>query len=196
MRKILMSAAIAALLFTGCGGPDSQKLAELTGDKSFDQVKESYKISVFNQKPEDTEIYAYYLEQNEDKVVGFDFDNFALKIDSDYQKVVKELDDKKQKLKDNLDKISLRELNQELQTLMFMGGKAKPVDDYIAFVKNLKKEKIAKIEADKKAQEAAREAERRANESPAMRAYREHKEELKIKRAKMKAAAAAREAQK
>lgn len=157
-----MSAALLAAMFgfSGCGGVDEERLAQLTGDKSFDQVKESYKMSVFNNKAEDTEIYAYYLEQNEDKVVGFDFDNFALKIDTDYQKVVKELEDKKQKLKDNLDKISLRQLNQELQTLVFMGGRAKPIDNYIAFVKDLKKQKIAQIDAEKKAKKEAWEKER------------------------------------
>ncbi|MDY0122846.1 hypothetical protein [Sulfurimonas sp.] len=161
MRKIIMSAAlVAAMLFTGCGGPDPQKLAELTGDKTFEQVQNAYKMSVFNNKAGETEVYAYYLEQNEDKVVGFDFDNFALKIDTDYQKVVKELEDKKQKLKDNLDKISLRQLNQELQTLVFMGGRAKPIDNYIAFVKDLKKQKIAQIDAEKKAKKEAWEKER------------------------------------
>lgn len=161
MRKIIMSAALVAAMFgfSGCGGVDKERLAQLTGDKSFDQVKESYKMSVFNDKAEDTEIYAYYLEQNEDKVVGFDFDNFALKIDTDYQKVVKELEDKKQKLKDNLDKISLRQLNQELQTLVFMGGRAKPIDDYIKFVKDLKEQKIEQIEADKKAKKERKKAE-------------------------------------
>ncbi len=193
-----MSAALIAAMFgfTGCGGPDAQKLAELTGDKSFDQVKESYKMSVFNEKPEETEVYAYYLSENEDKVVGFDFDNFALKIEGDYQKAIKEIEDKKEKLTANLEKISLRQLNQELQTLMFMGGKAKPIDDYIAFLKDLKEQKIAQIEADKKAKKEAFEAEMRAEETPAQRKYREDKEELKIKIAKMKAEAAAREAQK
>lgn len=152
MRKILMSAAMAAMLFTGCGGVDKERLAQLTGDKSFDQVQAAYKSSIFNEKEDDAKIYEHYLKENEEKVVGFDFEMYSSKTAQDYQKVKTELSDKLQKMRDNLDKITIPQLRNEMQGMAFFVGQAKPIDDYVKALERLQKDKWAMLEADKKAQ--------------------------------------------
>lgn len=152
MKKILISAAIATMLFTGCGGVDKERLAQLTGDKSFEQVQAAYKSAAFYEKADDMEIYKYYLEKNQDKVAGFDFENFSLKVESDYQKAKKELDDKLKKIRENLNKVTITQLKNEMTMYAFMMGQAKPIDDYVKALEQLQKDKWAMMEADKKAQ--------------------------------------------
>lgn len=190
MKKILISAALSVALFAGCGGVDKERLAQLTGDKSFEQVQAAFKSAAFYEKKDDLEIYKYYLQKNEDKIPGFDFENFSLKVESDYQKAKKELDDKLKKIRENLDKVTITQLKNEMTMYAFMMG-SKPIDDYVKALEKLQKDKWAMIEADKKAEKEAQEARMRANESPAAKKYRESKEELKRMRAK-----AAAEAQK
>lgn len=155
MRKILMSAVMAAMLFAGCGGVDKERLAQLTGDKSFEQVQAAFKSAAFYEKKDDLEIYKYYLQKNEDKIPGFDFENFSLKVESDYQKVVKELDDKLQKIRENLDKVTITQLKNEMTMYAFMMGQAKPIDDYVKALEQLQKDKWAMMDATKKAQREA-----------------------------------------
>lgn len=151
MKKIIISAVMTTLLFTGCGGVDSQKLAQLTGDKTFDQVREAYTLSVLNEKPEDTEIYAYYFTKNEDKVVGFDFDNFALKVKSDHTELVSKLETTLQHFEKNIDKVSYSTLKNELLMGGFLSG-TKPVDDYLKKIKKLISKKRQLDDAVRKAQ--------------------------------------------
>lgn len=188
-----MSAALISVMFgfTGCGGVDSKKLALLTGDKSFEQVQNAYKLSVLNQKLEDAEVYAYYLEKNQDKVPGFEFENFSLKVEDDYQKVKKELDDKLKKIRENLDKVTITQLKNEMTMYAFLMGQAKPIDDYVKALEQLQKDKWALMDADKKAKKEALEAKMRAEETPEYRKMREQREELEAKiQAKRDAAAA------
>lgn len=162
MKKILMSAAIATMLFTGCGGVDKERLAQLTGDKSFEQVQAAFKSAAFYEKKDDLEIYKYYLQKNEDKIPGFDFENFSLKVESDYQKAKKELDDKLKKIRENLDKVTIAQLKNEMTMYAFMMGQAKPIDDYVKALEQLQKDKWAMMDATKKAQREAFEAADRA----------------------------------
>lgn len=162
MKKILMSAAIATMLFTGCGGVSKERLAQLTGDKSFEQVKEAYKSAVLREMPEDAEVYAYYLSKNEEKIVGFDFENFSLKVESDHKELVTKLETTLKKFEDNLDKVSYSTLRNELQMGGFMAGQAKVIDDYLKKIKELINKKRENDEAAEKAKEVRRAAEQEA----------------------------------
>lgn len=155
MKKILISAALSVALFAGCGGVDKERLAQLTGDKSFEQVQAAFKSAAFYEKKDDLEIYKYYLQKNEDKIPGFDFENFSLKVESDYQKAKKELDDKLKKIRENLDKVTITQLKNEMTMYAFMMGQAKPIDDYVKALEQLQKDKWAMMDATKKAQREA-----------------------------------------
>lgn len=160
MRKLIMSAVLlAAMLFTGCGGVDKERLAQLTGDKSFEQVKAAYKTAVFYDKKDDLEVYKYYLTKNADKVAGFDFEMYSSKVNQDYLDMSNKLKVELKKLKDNLSKISYSQLKNELTMSAFMMGQAKPVDDYIKGVEALMKEKIELDKAKEKAEKARKKAE-------------------------------------
>lgn len=162
MKKIIISVALAAALFTGCGGVDKERLAQLTGDKSFEQVQAAYKTSIFYEKEEDAKIYEYYLKKNQEKVVGFDFEMYSNKTNQDYQKAKKELDDKLKKIRENLDKVTITQLKNEMTMYAFMMGQAKPIDDYVKALEQLQKDKWAMMDATKKAQREAFEAADRA----------------------------------
>lgn len=160
MKKIIISAALAAALFTGCGGVDKERLAQLTGDKSFEQVKEAYKSAVLREMPEDAEVYAYYLSKNEEKIVGFDFENFSLKVESDHKELVTKLETTFKKFEDNLNKVSYSTLQNELRMGGFMMGQAKVIDDYLKKIKELIDKKRENDVGAKKAKEAAWQKER------------------------------------
>jgi hypothetical protein len=196
MKKLIMSAVLVAAMFgfNGCDGVDSQRLALLTGDKSFEQVQAAYKLSVLNEKPEDSKIYAYYLEKNQDKVAGFNFENFSLKVENDYVKVKKELDDKLKKIRENLDKVTITQLKSEMTMYAFMMGQAKPIDDYVKALEQLQKDKWVMIDAKKKAEKQADEERYINSLSPEQREqYLKRKEfEAKIQ-AKRDAAAATKQ---
>lgn len=83
MKKLIISAALVAAMFTACDAVDKQKLAQLTGDKNFEQVKVAYKTAVYYDKKEDATIYKYYLTKNADKVAGFDFEMYSSKVNQD-----------------------------------------------------------------------------------------------------------------
>lgn len=153
----------AVFTLTGCGNTvDKQKLVELTGDKSFEQVKAAYKTAYFYEKKDEVEVYTYYLKKNEDKVPGFDFEMYSTKTAQDYQKAKKELEEKLQKMRDNLHKITITQLRNEMQNTAFFMGQAKPIDDYIKGLEQLQKDKWAMMDATKKAQREAFEAADRA----------------------------------
>lgn len=157
MKKILIGAVVTAVFtLTGCGDTvNKQKLAELTGDKSFEQVQAAYKTAYFYEKKDEVEVYTYYLKKNEDKVPGFDFEMYSTKTAQDYQKAKKELSDKLQKIRENLDKVTITQLKNEMTMYAFMMGQAKPIDDYVKALEQLQKDKWAMMDATKKAQREA-----------------------------------------
>lgn len=151
MEKIIISALAAAILtLTGCGGPDNAKVAELCGQKSFNEQKEAYKKSYFYEKNEEVEVYKYCLRES--KTDNFDVDLFAKSVDMDYQKLKKELDDKLQKLRNNLDKITISQLQNEMTMYAFAMGRAKAIDNYVKALEQLQKDKWEMIGAAKKAE--------------------------------------------
>lgn len=157
-----MSAALIAVMFgfSGCG-VDEARLAQLTGDKNFEQVKAAYKTAVFYDKKEDADVYKYYLKKNQDKVTGFDFEMYAKKIDQDNSDMYAKTQEQLKKFKDNLAKISYMQLKNELTMSAFMIGQAKAIDDYIKGIETLMKEKIELDKATKKAEKEAYEASER-----------------------------------
>lgn len=187
-----MSAVLVAAMFgfSGCDGVDSQRLALLTGDKSFEQVQAAYKLSVLNEKPEDSKIYAYYLEKNQDKVAGFNFENFSLKVENDYIKVKKELDDKLKKIRENLDKVTITQLKSEMTMYAFMMTQAKPIADYVKALEQLQKDKWAMIDAKKKAEKEADETAYINSLSPEQREQYLQRKAMDAKRQAMRDAAA------
>lgn len=163
MKKIIMSAAlVAAMIFTGCGGVDKAKLAQLTGDKSFEQVKAAYKTAVFYDKKEEVEIYKYYLTKNADKVAGFDFEMYSSKVNQDYLDMSKKLQEQLKKYQDNIDKVPYAQLKNELTMGAFAMGQAKPIDDYVKGIEALMKEKYEREKLARKAEKEAYEARERA----------------------------------
>lgn len=161
---MIMSVALVAAIFgfSGCGGVDKAKLAQLTGDKSFEQVKESYKKAVFYDKKEEVEIYKYYLTKNADKAAGFDFEMYSSKVNQDYQDMSKKLQEQLQKYRDNIDKVPYAALKNELTMGAFAMGQAKPIDDYVKGIEALMKEKYEREKMAKKAEKEAYEARERA----------------------------------
>lgn len=157
-----MSAALVAVMFTACDAVDKQKLAQLTGDKSFEQVKVAYKTAVYYDKKEDAAIYKYYLTKNADKVAGFDFEMYSSKVNQDYQDMSKKLQEQLQKYKDNIDKVPYAHLKNELTMGAFAMGQAKPIDDYVKGIEALMKEKYEREKMAKKAEKEAYEARERA----------------------------------
>jgi|AMQJ01.1.fsa_nt_gi hypothetical protein len=191
MKKLIMSAAlVAAMFFTGCG-VDEARLAQLTGDKNFDQVKESYKKAVFYDKKEDVEVYKYYLTKNADKVTGFDFEMYAKKIDQDNSDMYAKTQEQLKKFKDNLSKITYTQLKQELSMGAFMMGQAKAIDDYVKGIETLMKEKNELDKAAKKAEKRADEERYINSLSPEQREKYLQKKESEQKRQALRDAAAA-----
>lgn len=150
MRKTIISVAIAAAIFTGCGGPSDERVAELCGQKSFNEQKEAYKKSYFYEKNEEVEVYKYCLRES--KTDNFDVDLFAKSVDMDYQKLKTEFNDKLQKMRDNLDKITITQLQNEMAMYAFAMGRAKAIDNYVKALEQLQKSKWEMISAAKKAE--------------------------------------------
>lgn len=190
---MIMSAALVVAIFTGCGGVDKQKLAQLTGDKSFEQVKESYRKAVFYDKKEEVEIYKYYLTKNADKVAGFDFEMYSKKIDQDYLDLSKKLQEQLKKYKDNLDKVPYAHLKNELTMGAFAMGQAKPIDDYVKGVESLMKEKYEREKLAKKAEKEKEEEAYIKSLSPEHREQYLQKKEMERQRQALRDAAAAKQ---
>ncbi|MEA2017826.1 MAG: hypothetical protein U9N59_05200, partial [Campylobacterota bacterium] len=88
LRTLALSTVAAAIL-TGCGGVDEERLAELTGDKNFEQVKISYVTALALEKREDMKIYEHWLKENGKLAQPtFNFENYKTKINTEYEKQI------------------------------------------------------------------------------------------------------------
>lgn len=163
--KILGLSVLAAILLIGCGGVDEDRLAELTGNKNFEQIKQSYVTSVTMQNPEDTKIYAYWLAENGAKASpSFNFELFEKNIQNEYKKEIQKLEDSMKKIESNVNdliqksksneryRIEYRHVSQ-LRNLkknysFFAFGNAYIKDTYLPFIS--KQIKILDSEIDRK----------------------------------------------
>lgn len=108
--KILTLSAIAAILLNACGSSiDENKLAELTGNKNFEQIKQSYILSVTTENKADQEIYTYWLKENGAKdQPSFSFDTFKKNIDLEYKKQIDLLKAQMAKISENVQAMILK----------------------------------------------------------------------------------------
>lgn len=87
--------AVSAIILSGCSGVDEERLVQLTGNMNFQQVKQSYLISLSMDQKEDAKVYAYWLEENGEKAEAtFDADNFIKKANLDHEANVQKLKDR------------------------------------------------------------------------------------------------------
>lgn len=144
MKKVksLVVALIASLLLIGCGGVDKNRLAELTGDKSFEQIKKDYMLSVANEKVEDEEVYAYLLNKYADSDAAFDFGAFKQKIEIEWKKEVESYKANMQMV-DNaiknktIDRKKLKELKAHKETFAMFSYSNKFIkNEYVPFLED------------------------------------------------------------
>lgn len=144
VTQIVVAVLAATLLITGCGGVDKNKLAQLTGTKNFEQIKQAYIYTVLQNVPEDKRIYAYWLQKHEEENSGFDYNLFAKNIDMEYEKTVSEIENKMKTIEIEIDKISLHQLQDERRTASFLALDVKIVKEtYLPFLNRMIEQKLA-----------------------------------------------------
>ena len=141
----LVVAALVALTIVGCGGVDEDRLAELTGSKNFEQVKMSYAMALIQEKKDDLEIYAYWLDEYEDNDASFNFERFEKKAQMEYKEMITKLKKKMEEIKTNKDKYRVRQLQNERRMMNMTMSNFKFVKEvYAPFLTATIKEKLDK----------------------------------------------------
>ena len=149
--KITLTAITLTAILSGCGGVDKEKLAELTSDKNFAQIKKDYIIADLNRNDEKLEIYGYWLQKNGPKVnPTFDFEIFRIKTDRDVQKELENFEKEKKHIQkafekemqsikngNKLDYNAIKSIKSRLSMLYFMPHNINYVQEYIKFLSNI-----------------------------------------------------------
>ncbi len=126
--KLIAISTVAAAVLSGCSGVDEDRLAELTGNKNFQQVKQSYISARALDKTENVKIYKYLLEKNGEKAQAtFNFKMFEKQLDQQFLKQ-KDIYEKKMNL--------ITKQNNDL----IARSKSKGFDIQYKYIHNLKKE--------------------------------------------------------
>ena len=138
ITKTITGVALATILFTGCSdGIDDKQYAMLTGDKTFQQIKNAYSTSVSNELKEDQKIYEKWLKKYSDVDPAFDFTAYHASTQIKYSVTIGNIKNlmKELKKKKNHNK---RDLKRELRTAEILSSNIKFVrTDYIPFLKSL-----------------------------------------------------------
>ncbi len=144
VNKITMAAITAGMLlgFAGCGNSvDQAKLAQLTGDKNFEQVKVAYTRAVINQNP-DQKIYAFWLDENGKKAdPTFNALNFETKVKNDYAEGIKKMHEKMKEIEKAFKNHTLyyRDVQNELRAAAWSSNIKAIHDEYIPFLEDISK---------------------------------------------------------
>ena len=139
ITKTSIAAFTLTFTLSGCfDSVDKEQLAILTGDKSFTQIKSAYAASVSNQLPDDTKIYAYWLDKYDDTDPQFDFANYKIKTQHDHDVMITKL----KKIMKEAEKLSVRQLRHEIRSAGILSLNIKFLRvEYIPHLKKLIKEK-------------------------------------------------------
>ena len=107
MKAVLLSAAlvIGGASITGCSDSvDKQKLVQLTGDKSFEEIKKAWQMSILQEKPDEAKIYAYWLKENGQKASPtFNFENFKTAFMTKYNEDISKIKKRMEAIKKDVD---------------------------------------------------------------------------------------------
>jgi len=145
-KNILLNIFVM-LIIVGCSsGVDENRLAILTGNKSFIQIKNSYKLSIVNNKLEDAKIYAYWLKYNGIKADPiYNHEMYIKNIDLQLKQAISEIDKKMADINEHRTKVKYRDVSEELKMMYFLSGNfAYAKEVYIPFLIKLKKEILAR----------------------------------------------------
>jgi len=154
MRKVAKLGAVivtVGLILAGCSGVDEKRLAELTGDKNLEQVKSAYVLAKTLERPDDAEIYMYWLEENGEKSdPSFSAEMYKKKTEMEIEKMHKEFDLKMKKIREEADRIIakgyidyrfIRNIGNEQRNVSFIAANIKYIKDvYYPFLSGIKDE--------------------------------------------------------
>ena len=144
-KSILLS-IIAMLIVTGCSGVDENKLATLTGNKSFIQIKNAYKAAIANDNKENAKVYAYWLKENGQKADPiYNHSMYVKNIDLQLKQAIAEIDKKIADIKAHKKQVRYRDISEEIKMMQFLSASFAYVRNvYIPFLKQVKKEVLAR----------------------------------------------------
>jgi hypothetical protein len=146
-----VAAAIMTVVLSGCA-PSDERLAELTGGKNLNQIKQGYLMSMAMEKPKDLEVYKYWLEERGEKAdPSFDPETFEKKVDMEFKKAIAKIDDKMTKIKKEVETKNhfsyrdVQNVKSELSAMQWMGTNSAYIQKtYIPFLKKMVKKMEAK----------------------------------------------------
>ena len=132
----------AIVVLSGCSGVDEDKLAQLTGNQSFKNIKESYQIAVTSEDEDSIEVYEYWLDENGAKAdPSFDSNPFKKNIKLNLKKAIEELKTKMAAIRDNPNQVRYRDIKGELEMMYMVGRNIKFVREvYVPFLEKTKDE--------------------------------------------------------